>query len=47
MNLAIENGRKNLILALLIFNFAFWLFYAKQKKGCSTVVNYWTDIVTR
>jgi hypothetical protein len=50
MNLAIENRRKNLILALLIFfNFAFLAIYieAQQQKGCSSVVNYWTDIVTR
>jgi hypothetical protein len=37
--LAIENVKKYLVLALLIFDIAFWLYIANQKKaahhGCS------------
>jgi hypothetical protein len=33
--LAIENLKKHLILPLLIFNIAFWLYRASQKKATS------------
>jgi hypothetical protein len=31
--LAIENLKKHMILALLLFNTAFWLYIASPKKG--------------